>query len=79
MKAVAKLVNHSNLITPDVLGVGEMMVVIDDDSGCNGDVFLRVYNLIINLNEPGSTWNPKGCLITGRKLLPGESITLIQE
>ena len=59
-----------------MLRVGEMMELPD------GGVLLRAYIGYVSLNNPNFTWNinldgdPK---FAGRKLQPGESITLIQE
>ena len=59
-----------------MLKVGEMMELPD------GSVLLRAYIGYISLNNPNFTWSinldgdPK---FDGRKLQPGESITLIQE
>lgn len=63
------------------LHIGEMMVC--DDSISKGEVLLRCYCSIVSLTDPTHTWKfnftsecPK---LIGRKLLPGESITLTQE
>lgn len=42
-----------------------------------GQVIMRTYDSLVSLTN-ADTWNQNATLI-GRKLLPGESITLVQE
>mgnify|MGYP000377776043 CR=1 FL=1 len=64
------------LFDSSMLKVGEMMETK------SGEIILRVYRKLVSLNNPNSTWdlapNVSGD-IYGRKLQPGESITLTQE
>jgi hypothetical protein len=60
-----------------MLNRGEMMEV-DNSASYNGSIIVKMYNgAFISLNS----WNTWGtdCDLEGRKLLPGESVTLIQE
>lgn len=59
-----------------MLKIGEMMEVMEGIE--SGDIFLRTYSEIVNLCRPNYTHLIE-CTLIGRKLLPGESITLIQE
>jgi hypothetical protein len=56
-----------------MLKVGEMM-----ELSCDNHIILRTYGEVVDLNDPRKTWNI-GVKLQGRKLLPGEGITLIQE
>lgn len=61
-----------------MLEVGEMMKCTEIDNHY-GEILLRIYgDTIVSLNTPGSTWSGPSSL-SGRKLLPGESVTLTQE
>lgn len=55
-----------------LLCVGEMMELGD------GVIILKTYNKLISLTNPLYTWDLDANLL-GRKLLPGESVTLTQE
>jgi len=57
------------------LRVGEMMEVEDEIK--RGHILLRSFNSIISLTDPNHTYGID-CELTGRKLLPGESVTLTQ-
>lgn len=59
-----------------MLEIGEMMEVTE--GYYSGHVILRCCKIIVSLYNPKDTWNIN-CTLIGRKLLPGESITLIQE
>lgn len=76
-----KVILNSNLNTSSFdasqLKVGEMMLVIEEGV-YKGDILLKTYNSVVSLVDPSFTWNP--CInIKGRKLLQGESVTLIVE
>lgn len=61
------------------LKIGEMMIL--DDTAYpeyHGHILIKIYDEILSLSDPSIVWNEKGGL-NGSKLLPGESITLIQE
>lgn len=69
-KSIQKEFNSS------MLEIGEMMEITE---GCySGHIILRCYEFIVSLYNPKNTWDID-CTLTGRKLLPGESITLTQE
>ncbi len=55
------------------LKVGEMMELK------SGEIALRTYDRLVSLSNPECTWNNDLDYVKGRKLLPGEGITLIQE
>ena len=69
------------IVAKDILAsslkVGDMMVITE--AGCyTGHVILRTYDALCSLTNPNSTWGV-GAPHKGRKLLPGESVTLTQE
>jgi hypothetical protein len=77
MKAI-RIENHSkrpNSFSSLDLTIGEMM-----ETMYNGEVhvILRMYLGFVSLTDPSCTWQRDAALL-GRKLLPGEGITLIQE
>jgi len=65
-----------------MLRVGEMMEVLEFGPH-NGQILLRAYGSLISLTDPNGTWSFESLHLcpafTGRKLQPGESITLTQE
>lgn len=62
-----------------MLKVGEMMEITDTElPEYYKQIVLRTYDNIVLLNSPKITWLTTAPL-KGRKLLPGEGITLIQE
>lgn len=64
-----------------MLEIGEMMEV-QEFGICNNHILLKTYDIIVSLTDPKSTWPATGRStprFTGRKLNPGESITLTQE
>jgi hypothetical protein len=75
MKLV-KAIASSELFDSTKLGIGEMMEC--QEASHLGHVILATFTKYISLTDPSSTWNRDYKLI-GRKLLPGESVTLIQE
>jgi len=65
-------------ITAGELKIGEMMEVTDGDY--TEHILLRTYDRLISLSNPNLTWDePKNITIEGIRLLPGQSVTLIQE
>lgn len=77
MKTVLKLTDKSGF-NSTMLDIGEMMVIVYSNSSFDGHVLLRTSNHIVNLTNPAFTWNTSA-EFPGRKFLPGDSITLIQE
>ena len=77
MKAIPYNSQSKKQVTFDssMLGIGEMMELYEVYPG---DVVIRAHDSIVRLNNPNSTWN-KNVKLLGRKLMPGEGITLIQE
>jgi len=64
----------------NMLEIGEMMEITDPlVEHKKGDILLRTYSGLVNLNNPANTFLWERSNIAGRKLLPGEGITLIQE
>jgi hypothetical protein len=62
-----------------MLEVGEMMECTDLNGNAKGHILLRIYaNTLVSLDCPNKTWNVS-VKLQGRKLSPGESVTLIQE
>lgn len=67
------------MFTSDELKIGEMMEWEDNASpNNNGGVILRTYDRLVCLNNPSITFKIDSTLC-GRKLQPGEGISLIQE
>lgn len=58
-----------------MLEIGEMMEMSKPYAG---HIVLRTYDKFVKLDDQAHTWSID-TIIIGRKLLPGESITLIQE
>lgn len=58
------------------LKIGEMM--IGSNSAYDDIIILKTYDRLISLEEHVRSWSLNSEFI-GRKLLPGESVTLIQE
>ena len=61
-----------------MLGVGEMMELDNETTLYSGIILLRTFDGFVSLNNPNATWCNSATL-TGRKLLSGEGVTLIQE
>ena len=76
MKTIRYLNSEKKFFNTQMLEVGEMMEIIE--TKYKGNILLRTYFGFVNLNSPDITWG-EGCNLQGRKLLPGEGITLIQE
>ena len=61
-----------------MLKMGEMMEIDDEDNPTDkGSIGIKTYDGIISLNDPGISWELSAKL-RGRKLFPGESVTLTQ-
>lgn len=79
MKLEKELNDSRALIMGKDLKIGEMMMV--DDNECNsydGEILLRTSKYIVSLSCITHCWENETPL-RGYKLLPGESVTLIQE
>lgn len=67
------------------LEIGDMMVIQSDDpyiSQFNGMILLKTFSGYVTLDNPRNTWGLSvevNKQLKGRKLLPGESVSLIQE
>ena len=73
MKTI-RVVNHTDTSAQNLV-IGDMM-----ETMYNGEVhvILRMYFGFVSLTDPSCTWQ-RDTELLGRKLLPGEGITLIQE
>ena len=49
------------------------------EGGYKGEIILKTYECFVLLSNPRNTWSLGTPGLIGRKLLPGESITLIAE
>lgn len=80
MKTIPYNSHSSNYnFNSSLLKVGEMMEITDIDlPEYHEQIVLRTYSNIVLLNNLSKTWSTTAPL-EGRKLLPGEGITLIQE
>ena len=79
-KLTLNLLNSSANFDSSMLKVGEMMQIFDKDVDKKhwGTVGIRIYEDFASLSHPSSTWDVSSKIL-GRKLLPGESVTLTQE
>lgn len=69
-------ISNDNFLSKD-LKIGEMMEInLHGSKGTH--VIIKTYDRYVSLNAPETTWE-LGSKLYGRKLLPGESITLTQE
>lgn len=75
MKIITNFKEKISNFNSSMLDIGEMMVLHEIYPG---EIILRSYNKFVSLTDPSHVWNERTTL-TGRKLLPGESVTLIQE
>ena len=66
-----------NLINGQDLKIGDLLEIVEGDY--KGEIILKTYECFVMLSDPGSTWSLSTPGLIGRKLLPGESITLIVE
>ena len=66
-----------NLTNAQDLKIGDLLEITTGDY--KGEIILKTYECFVLLSDPGSTWSLGSTGLIGRKLLPGESITLIVE
>ena len=66
-----------NLVNAQDLEIGDLLEIVTGDY--KGEIILKTYECFVQLSDPNNTWSLGTCGILGRKLLPGESITLIVE
>ena len=66
-----------NLTNAQDLKTGDLLEVVTGDY--KGEIILKTYECFVMLSDPSSTWSLGTCGLLGRKLLPGETITLIVE
>ena len=66
-----------NLTNAQDLEVGDLLEIVE--GSYKDEIILRTYECFVMLSDPGSTWSLSTCGLLGRKLLPGESITLTVE
>lgn len=75
MKIITNFKEKISNFNSSMLDIGEMMVIYEIYPG---EIILRSYNKFVSLTNPRHDWD-KNAELKGRKLLPGESVTLIQE
>ena len=66
-----------NLINAQDLEIGDLLEIVEGPY--KDEIILKTYECFVLLSDPGSTWSLGTPGLIGRKLLPGESITLIVE
>ena len=66
-----------NLTNAQDLEVGDLLEIVE--GSFQGEIILKTYECFVMLSDPGSTWSLNTGGLLGRKLLPGESITLTVE
>ena len=66
-----------NLTNAQDLKTGDLLEIVEGDY--KGKIILKTYECFVMLSDPSSTWSLSTCGLLGRKLLPGETITLIVE
>lgn len=71
-----QLSTWSELMRAMDLDVGQMAVVDDKNSDCDGHVVMRNYSNVVDLNNPLNTWSGYGGLWC-RPFRPGSAITLV--
>ena len=70
---------EEELFTAKDLEIGEMMELTAHQT-FKGNIILKTYDTFVNLMSPDDVWSHSvASSLIGRKLLPGEGITLIQE
>lgn len=75
MKLVKNFGNKDQELLAIDLKVGELAILQS-----SGDIVLRIYREIVSLNDPKATWDEVAMRQHRvKRLLPGESVTLIQE
>jgi hypothetical protein len=78
MKLIKNYKMRDVVFSSQGLNIGEMMEVTEPGYGYTSHVILRTYVGYVSLNNPEMTWGLR-LNIMGRKLNPGESVTLVQE
>lgn len=66
-----------NLNTGQDLKIGDLLEIVAGDY--KGEIILKTYECFVQLSDPNNTWSLGTPGLIGRKLLPGERITLIVE
>ena len=66
-----------NLVNGQDLEIGDLLEIVTGDF--KGEIILKTYRCFVQLSDPKNTWSLGTSGFIGRKLLPGESITLIVE
>ena len=66
-----------NLVNAQDLEIGDLLEIVEGDY--KGEIILKTYECFVQLSDPNNTWGLGTPGLIGRKLLPGESITLIVE
>ena len=66
-----------NLINGQDLKIGDLLEIVIGDY--KGEIILKTYECFVLLSNPNNTWSLDTPGLIGRKLLPGERITLIVE
>ena len=66
-----------NLTNAQDLETGDLLEIVE--GSFKGEIILKTYECFVMLSDPGSTWSLSTCGLLGRRLLPGESITLTVE
>lgn len=76
-KLTIKFKTNDKPFNSSMLKIGELMEVGLSHAYAE-HIIIRVFGKFVSLNSPGITWD-ESAIIPGRKLLPGESVTLTQE
>ena len=66
-----------NLVNGQDLKIGDLLEITTGDY--EGEIILKTYECFVRLSDPNNTWSLNTPGLLGRKLLPGESITLTVE
>ena len=66
-----------NLTNAQDLEIGDLLEIVE--GSFKGEIILKTYECFVQLSDPNNTWNLSTSGLLGRKLLPGESITLTVE
>ena len=66
-----------NLTNAQDLKIGDLLEIVTGEY--KGEVILKTFECFVQLSDPSNTWNLNTSGLLGRKLLPGESITLTVE
>ncbi len=66
-----------NLTNAQDLEIGDLLEIVE--GSFKGEIILKTYECFVMLSDPNNTWNLSTSGLLGRKLLPGESITLTVE